>query len=119
MAEGSKNVVVCCDGTGNEFGDSNSNVIDEQQVLYYYPGVGTMGSPNAITWQMSKGLCVGLRRTRRSFHRSLLTYEMVRRSFSRSWGGPFCTDSATKAEKEFANAEASKGLWCCGGLRVG
>ena len=23
--------------------------------------------------------------------------------------GPFCTDAATKAEKEFANAEASKG----------
>ena len=22
-----KNIVVCCDGTGNEFGDSNSNVV--------------------------------------------------------------------------------------------
>jgi uncharacterized protein (DUF2235 family) len=53
-----KNIVVCCDGTGNQFGDSNSNVvklastavIDERQVLYYHPGVGTMGSPNARTW---------------------------------------------------------------------
>jgi uncharacterized protein (DUF2235 family) len=53
-----KNIVVCCDGTGNEFGDSNSNVvklastliIDEQQVSYYHPGVGTMGAPNARTW---------------------------------------------------------------------
>ena len=57
-----KNIVVCCDGTGNEFGDSNSNVvklastlvIDEQQVSYYHPGVGTMGSPNARTWLAKK-----------------------------------------------------------------
>ena len=57
-----KNIVVCCDGTGNEFGDANSNVvklaatlvIDEQQVSYYHPGVGTMGSPNARTWLEKK-----------------------------------------------------------------
>ncbi|ADW68375.1 T6SS phospholipase effector Tle1-like catalytic domain-containing protein [Granulicella tundricola] len=49
-----KNIVVCCDGTGNEFGDSNSNVVklytcmkvDKEQVAYYHPGVGTMGNPN-------------------------------------------------------------------------
>ena len=53
-----KNIVICCDGTGNEFGDSNSNVVklcqtliqDNTQVVYYHPGVGTMGSPNARTW---------------------------------------------------------------------
>jgi uncharacterized protein (DUF2235 family) len=52
-----KNIVVCCDGTGNEFGESNSNVVklykmllhDDSQVSYYHPGVGTMGARNALT----------------------------------------------------------------------
>ena len=51
-----KNIVVCCDGTGNEFGDCNSNVVKLystliidgiHQVGYYHPGVGTMGAPSA------------------------------------------------------------------------
>lgn len=68
-----KNIVVCCDGTGNEFGDSNSNVVklcstlvvdEQQQVEYYHPGVGTMGSPNARTalgkkWDVIRGLAFG------------------------------------------------------------
>jgi uncharacterized protein (DUF2235 family) len=53
-----KNIVVCCDGTGNEFKQSNSNVvklytcleIKEGQRGYYHPGVGTMGAPNRSTW---------------------------------------------------------------------
>jgi uncharacterized protein (DUF2235 family) len=52
-----KNIVICCDGTGNQFGEQNSNVIklykilvcDAGQVAYYHPGVGTMGSRNALT----------------------------------------------------------------------
>ena len=47
-----KNIVICCDGTGNEFGESKSNVVklykmlacDATQVTYYHPGVGTMGA---------------------------------------------------------------------------
>jgi uncharacterized protein (DUF2235 family) len=55
----SKNIVICCDGTGNEFDPQhNSNVVklysamvvDRAQVAYYHPGVGTMGSPTARTW---------------------------------------------------------------------
>jgi len=51
-----KNIVVCCDGTGNEYGDANSNVVnlfqslildDTRQVAYYHPGVGTEGSPTS------------------------------------------------------------------------
>ena len=46
-----KNIVVCCDGTANEFGDINTNVVhtydlaikDEGQVAFYDPGVGTGG----------------------------------------------------------------------------
>ena len=68
-----KNIVICCDGTGNEFGDRNSNVvklystliIDEQrQVGYYHPGVGTMAAPTASNpisraWSVIKGLAFG------------------------------------------------------------
>src|ERR1700712_5949073 len=53
LGAGKKKIVICCDGTGNEFGDTNSNVvrlytalkIDNTQVGYYHPGVGTMGNP--------------------------------------------------------------------------
>ena len=51
-----KNIIICCDGTGNEYGDHNSNVVqlysallqdDARQVCYYHPGVGTEGSPTS------------------------------------------------------------------------
>lgn len=68
-----KNIVVCCDGTGNEYGENNSNVIKlyqalqrvpEQRVAYYHPGVGTMGAKNALTalgktWTKFRGLAFG------------------------------------------------------------
>lgn len=46
-----KRIVICCDGTGNEFGRNNTNVVEtyalveknEDQVAYYDPGVGTGG----------------------------------------------------------------------------
>ena len=63
---GKKKIVICCDGTGNDFGapnpvkgdkasGTNSNVVklytalqvDNGQVAYYHPGVGTMGAPTA------------------------------------------------------------------------
>ena len=42
-----KNIVICCDGTGNEFGVANSNVVklykmivcNTAQIAYYHPGV--------------------------------------------------------------------------------
>src|SRR5581483_8961268 len=70
----SKNIVLCCDGTGNDFHDpqTNSNVvklystlvINDSQVGYYHPGVGTMGSPMATNWlekewSRIKGLAFG------------------------------------------------------------
>lgn len=71
-----KTIVVCCDGTGNEFAgkdaqNSNSNVvklytaleINEHQVAYYHPGVGTMGDPTekgiGRSWSVVKGLAFG------------------------------------------------------------
>jgi uncharacterized protein (DUF2235 family) len=52
-----KKIVICCDGTNNEYGTTNTNVVrlftalvqDRQQVAYYHPGLGTMGAPGAWT----------------------------------------------------------------------
>lgn len=61
-----KNIVVCCDGTGNEIGVNMSNVLklyrmlekDDDQLVYYDPGVGTLGQRK--TWgrisQNAKGV---------------------------------------------------------------
>jgi len=68
-----KHIVICCDGTGNEYGDANSNVVKlyralkkspGQLVAYYHPGVGTMGAKNALTtagkvWTKVRGLAFG------------------------------------------------------------
>ena len=44
-----KNIIICCDGTGNEFSTHNTNVVNtyqatvrnNEQVAFYDPGVGT------------------------------------------------------------------------------
>jgi len=75
-----KKIIVCCDGTGNEFmakaplptdTDGNSNVVklytaldlSPTQIAYYHPGVGTMGDPSktgiARWWSKVKGLAFG------------------------------------------------------------
>jgi uncharacterized protein (DUF2235 family) len=46
-----KNIVICSDGTGNEYGENNTNVVETyaicekapSQVVFYDPGVGTGG----------------------------------------------------------------------------
>ena len=55
-----KNIVICCDGTGNEIADNHSNVLklyrvlrkNSNQLVYYDPGIGTMGSRNE--WERIK-----------------------------------------------------------------
>ena len=53
-----KNVVLCCDGTANEFAEDRTNVVKLfftlvsnplLQVAYYHPGLGTMEPPGALT----------------------------------------------------------------------
>ena len=52
-----KDIVICCDGTGNEINNTISNVLklfrvlvkDEGQRVYYHPGVGTIGLHS--TWR--------------------------------------------------------------------
>ena len=68
-----KNIVVCCDGTGNKYGYDNSNVVklytclkeNTDQVAYYHPGVGTMGDPRYTTslgkaYSLVGGLAFGM-----------------------------------------------------------
>jgi len=67
-----KNIVICCDGTGNQYGSANSNVVklywtlsdNDKQTAYYHPGLGTMGARNALStvgkwWTQVRGLAFG------------------------------------------------------------
>jgi uncharacterized protein (DUF2235 family) len=58
-----RNLVICCDGTNNQFGPENTNVVRLVQVLdrdpleqrlYYDPGVGTLPEPGAMTRIMKR-----------------------------------------------------------------
>ena len=50
-----RNIVICCDGTGNEIKENQSNVLklfrtlkkDEEQIAFYDPGVGTLSNSDA------------------------------------------------------------------------
>ena len=53
-----KNIVICCDGTANEFTRDRTNVVKlfftlrhepGRQVAYYHPGLGTMEATGAVT----------------------------------------------------------------------
>lgn len=68
-----RNLVICLDGTSNEFGRKNTNVVrvlqclqrdTDRQLIYYDPGVGTLPNPNHITrlgkaWSKVVGLAFG------------------------------------------------------------
>jgi uncharacterized protein (DUF2235 family) len=68
-----KNIVICCDGTANEFARHNTNVVKlyyalerdpAKQVTYYHPGLGTMEPVGALTTWTRKvtklmGMAVG------------------------------------------------------------
>jgi uncharacterized protein (DUF2235 family) len=69
----SKNIVVCCDGTANEFAQNRTNVIKlystllldtDRQVAFYHPGIGTMepfGALSPVTRSFTRllGMAVG------------------------------------------------------------
>lgn len=53
-----RNIVVCCDGTANEFAEDNTNVVklyyvlnqdQAKQITFYHPGLGTMEPAGALT----------------------------------------------------------------------
>jgi len=55
----SRNLVLCCDGTSNQFGPENTSVVrlaqamvrDARQRLYYDPGVGTLPEPGVVIFK--------------------------------------------------------------------
>lgn len=57
-----RNLIVCCDGTSNEIGVNLTNVLklyrilekDDQQKVFYDPGVGTIGQLAAWGWLRQK-----------------------------------------------------------------
>lgn len=61
-----KNIVICCDGTGNEIEANLSNVLklfrvvrkNANQVVYYNPGVGTIS--NSDPWSRLKSNALGV-----------------------------------------------------------
>ncbi len=65
-----KNIVVCCDGTSNEFSVDRTNVAKlcyvlqqrpGEQEVYYHPGLGTMEPPGALTtWAIRATRFLGL-----------------------------------------------------------
>jgi uncharacterized protein (DUF2235 family) len=53
-----RKIVICCDGTNNQFGSNNTNVVrliqvlnrnPDEQIIYYDPGVGTFPEPGFVT----------------------------------------------------------------------
>jgi uncharacterized protein (DUF2235 family) len=68
-----KNIVICCDGTSNEFDGDRTNVVKlyqmlehdpKVQVTYYHPGLGTMEAAGALTafsrwWTKLAGFAFG------------------------------------------------------------
>ncbi len=53
-----RNIVICCDGTANEFARDRTNVVKlyytlvqaaDKQITFYHPGLGTMEPPGALT----------------------------------------------------------------------
>lgn len=57
------NLVICCDGTNNQFGSQNSSVVRlvqvldrraEYQQIYYDPGIGTLPEPGIYTRTFKK-----------------------------------------------------------------
>lgn len=68
-----KNLVICCDGTGNEISENISNVLklyrclrktektQPRQMVYYDPGVGTVTEPSTWhRWKTNVNLVLGL-----------------------------------------------------------
>jgi len=55
-----KNIVICCDGTGQKLDVQRTNVFrlfsvldrsdPNAQIVYYEPGVGTIPATGALTW---------------------------------------------------------------------
>jgi len=60
----SKNIVILCDGTSNEISRDRTNILrlfgtlkkNEEQIVFYDPGVGTFGADNSASHYYRKGV---------------------------------------------------------------
>jgi uncharacterized protein (DUF2235 family) len=73
-APAGRNIVLCCDGTSNEYSDYKTNVVklfsilvkdNSKQLCFYVPGLGTFSSAAALTQAArtitkALGLAIGL-----------------------------------------------------------
>ena len=96
-----KNIVVCCDGTANEFAKARTNVIKlysslvhdtDAQIAYYHPGIGTMepfGSLSPITRGFTRllGMAMGygLESDIRDLYVFLQAYQRAAATMSRTF----------------------------------
>ena len=92
-----KNIVLCCDGTANEFAQDRTNVVKlyftldpdpARQVTYYHPGLGTMEPPGALSGATARfhatcGQSLRLRARGRHSRRVRLSDEQLQRRRSR------------------------------------
>lgn len=82
-----KNIIICCDGTGNEFGTNNTNVVvtyqlatkDDTQMALYDPGVGTGGwefneSTGGLKAISAKATGEGVQKNVNDAYRALMRY---------------------------------------------
>ena len=59
---GTRKIIVCFDGTGNEVGDRESNILrlykglidGRDQIPHYVPGIGTLEGPRLIDWALPR-----------------------------------------------------------------
>jgi uncharacterized protein (DUF2235 family) len=85
----SRNIVICCDGTNNQFSYENTNVVrlvqslrrSSEQLVYYDPGIGTLPEPGLFTrvsqsvsqwWSLAFG--TGLKRNVEEGYTYLMDY---------------------------------------------
>ena len=70
----SRNLIVCFDGTNNQFGAHDTNVVrlvqalerfGERQLVYYDPGVGTLPEPGLLAQRCQPRFGAGRTRVRR------------------------------------------------------
>ncbi len=64
-----RNLVICCDGTNNQFGSQNTSIVRLVQIferdptiqrLYYDPGVGTLPNPGWLgRFQWLRAMAMG------------------------------------------------------------
>ena len=101
-----KNIVIIFDGTSNEISGDRTNPLrlygclerSEKQLVYYDPGVGTMGVKNSINWWWSKAYEFWCMATGLGIDQNVLdAYQFIVENFERS---PLDTEGRKTGEED-------------------